>query len=75
MSISSPTSLPATEQGQTFQNFIEGAWRSSRGGETFASTNPAHTSEVIGYYQKSTAADIEAAIEQLGHHGRDLGFQ
>ncbi|HLX57699.1 MAG TPA: aldehyde dehydrogenase family protein [Ktedonobacteraceae bacterium] len=63
MSTSSATSMPATEQGQIFQNFIGGAWRSSRGGETFVSTNPAHTSEVIGYYQKSSAADLEDAIE------------
>ena len=61
MSISSPT--PSTEQGQIYQNFIEGEWRNSRGGETFVSTNPAHTSEVIGRYQKSTAADIEDAID------------
>ncbi len=61
MSISSP--VPETKQGQHYQNFIGGAWRDSRGGETFVSTNPAHTSEVIGYYQKSTAADIEDAIE------------
>ena len=61
MSISSP--VPKTKQGQHFQNFIGGAWRDARGGETFISTNPARTSDVIGYYQKSTAADIEDAIE------------
>jgi aldehyde dehydrogenase (NAD+) len=61
MSISSP--VPETKQGQHYQNFIGGAWRDSRGGETFVSTNPARTSDVIGYYQKSTAADIEDAIE------------
>src|SRR5579885_3685834 len=53
----------ATEQGHVYQNFIGGQWRASRGGETFVSTNPAHTSEVIGYYQKSTAADLAAAVE------------
>ncbi len=61
MSISSPT--PSTEQGQIYQNFIGGEWRNSQSGETFVSTNPAHTSEVIGRYQKSTAADIEDAID------------
>src|SRR5437667_971423 len=59
MSISSPS----TQQGQIYQNFMGGEWRNSRGSETFASTNPAHTSEVIGHYQRSTAADIEDAIE------------
>ncbi|GAC1568754.1 MAG: aldehyde dehydrogenase family protein [Ktedonobacteraceae bacterium] len=70
MSTSSATSMPATEQGQTFQNFIGGAWRSSRSGETFVSTNPAHTSEVIGYYQKSGAADLEDAIEAAANAQR-----
>ena len=60
MSISSP--VPTTQQGQTYQNFIGGEWRNARSGEVFASTNPARTSEVIGYYQKSGAADVEDAI-------------
>ncbi|HLL79207.1 MAG TPA: aldehyde dehydrogenase family protein, partial [Ktedonobacteraceae bacterium] len=60
MSISPP--VPTTQQGQIYQNFIGGQWRSARGGETFASTNPARTSEVIGHYQKSTAADIDDAV-------------
>ncbi len=57
MSISSPS----TQQGAIYQNFIGGEWRNSRGSETFASTNPAHTSEVIGRYQRSTASDIKDA--------------
>src|SRR2546429_6194761 len=61
MSISSPAQT--TEQSQTYQNFMGGAWRASNSGKTFVSTNPAHPSEVIGYYQKSTAADVEDAIE------------
>ncbi len=45
-----------------FQNFIGGQWRDSQSGETFVSTNPAHTSEVIGHFQKSTVADLEDAV-------------
>ncbi len=56
-----PTIRP-TEQGHTFQNFIAGEWRASRGGETFSSTNPADTREIVGYFQKSTLADLEDAI-------------
>ena len=59
MSISSPS----TQQGEIYQNFIGGEWRNSRGSETFTSTNPARTSEVIGRYQRSNAADIEDAVE------------
>ena len=47
---------------QVFQNFIGGQWRDSQSGETFVSTNPAHTSEVIGHFQKSTVADLEDAV-------------
>src|SRR6266567_6184338 len=61
MSISSPAQK--TGQGQIYRNFIGGEWRNSRSGETFTSTNPARTSEVIGRYQRSTAADIEEAVE------------
>ncbi len=59
MSISSPS----TQQGGVYQNFIGGEWRSSHSGETFTSTNPAYTSEVIGRYQMSNAADIEDSVE------------
>jgi acyl-CoA reductase-like NAD-dependent aldehyde dehydrogenase len=63
MSISQVTPGSAREQGQVFQNFIAGKWQHSRSRETFTSTNPARTSEVIGSYQKSTAADLEDAID------------
>ena len=53
----------ATEM-QTFQNYIGGEWRASVSGETFLDTNPAHTGEVIGRFQKSTAADVDAAISR-----------
>ncbi len=65
MSTSSPTPTPIQEQEPNwpiYQNFIGGKWCESKGGETFASTNPAHTREVIGYFQKSIAADVEDAV-------------
>lgn len=61
MAISTPTG--SIELGQVYQNFIGGEWKSARSGETFPSTNPARTSEVIGYYQKSNAADLDEAVE------------
>lgn len=47
---------------QRYQNFIAGEWTDSRSGETFVSTNPARTSDVIGHYQKSTSEDLEKAV-------------
>ncbi len=60
MSIATPSR--STQLGQVYYNFIGGEWKSARSGETFASTNPARTSEIIGHYQKSSSADLEDAI-------------
>jgi alpha-ketoglutaric semialdehyde dehydrogenase len=61
MSVVPPTI--STEQGPVYQNFIGGKWCDARSGETFASTNPANIQELIGYYPKSSAADLEDAID------------
>ncbi len=53
-----------TEQAQTYQNFIAGAWRASKSGATFSSTNPANTDEIVGYYQQSTIADLEETVAE-----------
>ncbi|WP_103110141.1 aldehyde dehydrogenase family protein [Brevibacillus reuszeri] len=47
----------------TYQNFINGEWVASHTGQVFASTNPAQTAEVLGYFQKSDGADARVAIE------------
>ena len=60
MSISTPAR--STKLGQVYQNFIGGSWKNTHSGETFISTNPARTSEIIGYYQKSNTADLDEAI-------------
>src|SRR2546428_7235849 len=54
--------LQSTEQGQTYQNFIAGEWRNSNSGTRFSSTDPANTDEIVGYYQKSTVADLDEAV-------------
>jgi aldehyde dehydrogenase (NAD+) len=46
-----------------FQNFIGGQWCLSASGETFVSLNPAYISDIVGYYQYSTVADLQAAVE------------
>ncbi len=57
-----PPAVPG-EQAPVYQNFIGGKWRAARSGETFASTNPANTQEIIGLYPKSSPADLEDAID------------
>ena len=47
---------------QTYLNFIGGEWRPSATGETFEDRNPARYSELVATFQKSGAADVDAAI-------------
>ena len=46
-----------------FQNYIAGAWTPSVSGRTFENRNPANNDEVIGLFQDSTVADVDAAVE------------
>ncbi|HEX7098115.1 MAG TPA: aldehyde dehydrogenase family protein [Acidimicrobiia bacterium] len=46
----------------TFLNYIDGEWVPSVTGERFESRNPAHPSRVLGEFQSSGAADIDAAV-------------
>ncbi|WBL14464.1 aldehyde dehydrogenase family protein [Sutcliffiella sp. NC1] len=48
---------------KTYYNYINGEWVASETGETYPSINPANTSEVLGYFQKSNANDVQKAIE------------
>jgi alpha-ketoglutaric semialdehyde dehydrogenase len=55
-----PTSA---EKMTTYHNFIDGGWVPSVSGQTFENRNPANTDDLIGVFQKSTAADVAHAIE------------
>ena len=46
-----------------FRNYIDGEWKTAIKGETFESTNPARRSEVVGIFQRSTAADVTLAVD------------
>jgi aldehyde dehydrogenase (NAD+) len=52
-----PTAVP------TYYNFIDGAWVPSVSGDLFENRNPADTDDLIGLFQKSTAADAARAID------------
>jgi alpha-ketoglutaric semialdehyde dehydrogenase len=56
----STTTATAT---QTVLNFIDGEWRASRTGKTFANLNPADTRDVVGHLQDSDEGDVNAAVE------------
>src|ERR1700733_6678267 len=48
---------------RVFKNFIDGEWVESSTGETFEDRNPADTRDVVGIFQKSAKADVDAAVE------------
>ena len=48
---------------KTFKNFIGGDWVPPIGGEYFENQNPADTTDVIGRFPLSGAADVERAVE------------
>jgi len=48
---------------RTCKNFIGGEWVESATGATFENINPADTSDRIGVFQRSNAADVAKAVE------------
>src|SRR5271155_4903655 len=48
---------------KVFKNFIDGEWVESATGETFENRNPADTRDMVGIFQKSGKADVDAAVE------------
>ncbi len=47
----------------THENYIDGEWQKSTGGETFTVENPADITETVGEFQLSTPDDVDAAVE------------
>jgi acyl-CoA reductase-like NAD-dependent aldehyde dehydrogenase len=48
---------------RTYQNFIAGAWVDPSTGKHFDNVNPADTSDIIGRFPLSAAADVAKAVE------------
>ena len=53
----------STPSATTYHNFIDGAWVPSVSGDLFEDRNPANSRDVVGVFQKSTAADVANAID------------
>ncbi|HVP64096.1 MAG TPA: aldehyde dehydrogenase family protein [candidate division Zixibacteria bacterium] len=47
----------------TYKNFIAGQWVESVGGQVFANHNPADHREIVGYFQRSNAQDVDRAVQ------------
>src|SRR5262245_33051546 len=48
---------------RVYNNFIDGEWVEASTGETFENRNPADTRDVVGIFQKSAKADVDAAVD------------
>jgi alpha-ketoglutaric semialdehyde dehydrogenase len=46
-----------------FQNFVAGEWRDAASGGTFENRNPADSSDLIGTFPRSTADDLNEAVD------------
>lgn len=46
---------------RTYLNYVGGKWAECQSGKTFPNINPADTAEVVGYFQASSAEDVQAA--------------
>ncbi len=53
----------STLQAATYYNYIDGEWTSSSSGQLFENRNPAHSDDLIGVFQKSTAKDVDRAVD------------
>jgi len=58
-----PTILGTATRAKVYKNFIDGEWVESASGQTFENRNPADSRDLVGIFQKSTKADVDAAIE------------
>src|SRR5580765_8160743 len=61
--LTSPPALGSSTPTKVYKNFIDGEWVESSTGETFENRNPADTRDVVGIFQKSAKADVDAAVD------------
>ncbi len=54
--------MPQTISATLHHNYIDGRWTASLSGHTFENRNPANTDDLIGLFQQSSGADVEAAL-------------
>ena len=50
-------------RARVYKNFIDGEWGEASTGETFENRNPADVLDLVGIFQKSGKADVDAAVD------------
>src|SRR2546427_7054263 len=61
--ITSPIIAGSATRPNVYKNFIDGEWVEAATGETFENRSPADTRDVVGIFQKSGKADVDAAVD------------
>ena len=61
--LTAPTIVGTATRTRVYKNFIDGEWVEASTGETFEDGNPADTRDVVGIFQKSAKADVDAAVD------------
>jgi acyl-CoA reductase-like NAD-dependent aldehyde dehydrogenase len=60
--LTGPTIMGTATRTRVYKNFIDGEWVEASTGQTFENRNPADTRDVVGIFQRSGKADVDAAI-------------
>jgi len=60
--LTGPTIIGTATRTKVYKNFIDGEWVEASTGQTFEDRNPADTRDVIGIFQRSGKADVDAAV-------------
>ncbi|HXY47978.1 MAG TPA: aldehyde dehydrogenase family protein [Terriglobales bacterium] len=55
-------SILSSGKSKVYKNYIDGEWVESTTGESFENRNPADVRDVVGIFQKSAKADVDAAV-------------
>src|SRR5437660_3130429 len=61
--LTAPVIMGTASRPKIYRNFIDGEWVEASRGETFENRNPADTRDVIGIFQRSGKADVDAAMD------------
>lgn len=61
--LTGPVILGTSTRSKIYRNFVNGEWVESATGQTFEDRNPADNREIVGIFQRSGKADVEAAVE------------
>jgi alpha-ketoglutaric semialdehyde dehydrogenase len=61
--LTSPILAGTASRPNIYHNFIDGEWVEASTGQTFEDRNPADMRDVVGIFQRSGKADVDAAVD------------